>query len=440
MTSGLNILCPKRNKRLQTGWEGFFPYYAGFPELFARELLESAGLQQGAVVLDPWNGSGTTTYTASTLGLRSIGIDINPVMIVVARARLLAPTEADHLRPLAASILSQAKRTSCQLSPNDALLAWFTPRAAAFIRAVEENIRRSLVGNMTRSADGIHLDRISGTAATMYVALFGACRRLVAPYQSSNPTWLRVPKEDHDRIDPHISLIGRLFGSNVRGMAYALAARQHSETSNQLGQDDAASNITLADTAEMQLHADSVDFVLTSPPYCTRIDYTAATRIELAVLEPLLTTSARSLGRKMIGSTLAPAEGISVDPRWGNTCITFLDALYNHKSKASKGYYYKTHLDYFAKMSCSLRQVAQSLKPGGTAVLVVQDSYYKEIHNDLSQIISEISAPIGLALTRREDFRLRRSLSHIHPGRKNYVRAIQPTETVLCFQKEAGNA
>jgi hypothetical protein len=42
MVPRLHILSPKRNKQLQTGWEGFFPYYAGFPELFARELLQSS--------------------------------------------------------------------------------------------------------------------------------------------------------------------------------------------------------------------------------------------------------------------------------------------------------------------------------------------------------------------------------------------------------------
>jgi len=59
MAPRLRILSPKRNKRLQTGWEGFFPYYAGFPELFARELLRSAMLPCGAVILDPWNDTGT---------------------------------------------------------------------------------------------------------------------------------------------------------------------------------------------------------------------------------------------------------------------------------------------------------------------------------------------------------------------------------------------
>ena len=46
-------------------------------------------------MLDPWNGSGTTTYAAAQLGHSSIWLDLNPVMVIVARARLLSPSEAD---------------------------------------------------------------------------------------------------------------------------------------------------------------------------------------------------------------------------------------------------------------------------------------------------------------------------------------------------------
>ena len=84
MAKRLRIVSPKLNKRLQTGWEGFFPTTLA-PELFAHELLQSAKLSHGAVVLDPWNGSGTTTYTATSLGLSSIWIDLNAVMSIVAR-------------------------------------------------------------------------------------------------------------------------------------------------------------------------------------------------------------------------------------------------------------------------------------------------------------------------------------------------------------------
>lgn len=429
----LSIISPKRNKRLQTGWEGFFPYYAGYPELFATEILQTAKLRKGAVVLDPWNGSGTTTYAASGLGFDSVGIDLNPVMIIVARARLLPPSEADHLRPLAATILSHAHSAPPRLSDDDTLLAWFDEDTATFIRGIEQNIRRSLVGNMTKSPDGVKLDRISGTAATLYVALFAACRRLVAPFRSSNPTWLRLPKEDSDRLAATKFEVARLFGNNVRGMSAALAARQLELVAKDSPTSGSA-RIALSDTASMILEPETVDLVLTSPPYCTRIDYTAATRIELAVLGPLLNTSPRLLGRRMIGTTQVPSAPIEVDEDWGKTCARFLEALKRHPSKASGGYYYRTHLDYFDKMSRSMERIATALKPGARALMVVQDSYYKEIHNDLPTIIGEIGAAHGLRLKRREDFHLR-SMSDINPARLTYKRPGGATESVLCFSK-----
>lgn len=434
MAKRLRIVSPKRNKRLQTGWEGFFPYYAGYPELFARELLKSAKLPHSAVVLDPWNGSGTTTYTATSLGLNSIGIDLNPVMIIVARARLLPPSEADHLRPLAATILSHAHSTPPTLQPDDALLGWFDPATAAFVRGIEQNIRRSLVGSMTKSPDGVHLDRISGTAATLYVALFAACRRLVAPFRSSNPTWLRAPKPDDTRIAASKAAIARDFGNNVRGMSAALVEKREADQRQKRLPHPGDYKVSLSDTVAMDLAPGSVDFVLTSPPYCTRIDYTAATRIELAVLAPLLKTAERALGRQMIGSTQVPKGEIDVDEGWGETCLSFLAALKAHPSKASGGYYYRTHLDYFDKMNRSMQRLAVGLKAGGRAVLVVQDSYYKDIHNDLPTIITEIGAHHGLTLGQSKAFHLR-SMSDINPGRQTYVRPSGATESVLCFTK-----
>ena len=434
MAKRLRIVSPKRNKRLQTGWEGFFPYYAGYPELFARELLQSARLPDGALVLDPWNGSGTTTYTATSLGLNSIGVDLNPVMIIVARARLLPPSEADHLRPLAATILSYAHSAPPSLQPGDPLLSWFDAATAAFVRGIEQNIRRSLVGSMTKSPDEIHLDRISGTAATLYVALFAACRRLVAPFWTSNPTWLRVPKADEVRISATQASIARVFGDNVRGMTVALTTNRETSSGPKRAPHPGDCRVSLLDTVSMNLAADSVDFVLTSPPYCTRIDYAAATRIELAVLAPLLMTAERALAMRMIGSTQVPSRVIKIDETWGKTCITLLHAIKTHPSKASGSYYYRTHLDYFDKISQSMKRLAFGLKPGGGAVLVVQDSYYKDIHNDLPKIIAEIGAHHGLTLGQSKAFHMR-SISDINPGRQSYARPTGATESVLCFVK-----
>lgn len=122
---------------------------------------------------------------------------------------------------------------------------------------------------MTKSPDGIHLDKISGTAATLYVALFAACRKLVAPFRSSNPTWLRVPKETEARLAPPQITVARLFADNMRGMSAALATELDADLPIADTPRAGECKINLSDTAAMRLDAASVDFVLTSPPYCT---------------------------------------------------------------------------------------------------------------------------------------------------------------------------
>ena len=221
---------------------------------------------------------------------------------------------------------------------------------------------------MTVTPIGAKLDRISGLAATFYVALFAVCREFVAPFLSSNPTWLRRPKANQAKIEVPRDLIEARLLANLRGMALALSSRR-----DLLSNDHGAWEIRLKDTTTTTLPPESVDLILTSPPYCTRIDYSAATRSELAVLAPLAQVVPEELGRQMTGSTRVPMQEIHVSPTWGQRCCNFLEALRSHPSKASAGYYYRTHLDYFDKVARSISNLTQALKPNGVAILVVQD-------------------------------------------------------------------
>lgn len=430
MFDALIIQSPKRSLQAQQGWDGFFPYYAGYPESFARALLKSANLSKEAIILDPWNGSGTTTFSASQLGLVSKGFDLNPVMIVIARARLLPPSEADTLDSLARETVKGVRADRRILLPDDPLRWWFEPAAATVVRALERRIRGQLVGERTLTPDGVKLDHISGFAATFYVALFSVCRQMSARFRSSNPTWLRKPKADEGLIAADREAILSAFTANVKSMAVALAER-----STEAQKDHAAAELLLADTTSTAPSKNSIDMVLTSPPYCTRIDYSAATRIEFAVMYPLVDVKLEDLGRQMIGSTRVPHHEIVVNQAWGEICGRFISELKIHPSKASAGYYYKTHLDYFEKMARSLANLANGLKASGTAVLVVQDSYYKEIHNDLPGITTEMAAAAGLTLRRRVDFEFKRSMAGINPHARAYKRATGAVEAVLCFEK-----
>lgn len=415
---------------MQSEWEGFFPYYAGYPESFASEILKSAQLTNDAVVLDPWNGSGTTTSAAVKLGLTSIGFDLNPVMIVIARARLLAPSEADSIEPLAKEII-KASPSSSGCANDDPLRNWFGDSTADAIRSIEQSIRARLIGAMTVTPSGTHFERISGLAATFYVALFTVCRELTTRFRASNPTWIRLPRIKQARVGISSALLTKRLKKVLERMAQALANRATSLRVSEQG----TSDIRLANSTALSLSKDSIDFVLTSPPYCTRIDYTAATRIELALLHPLLNTPAIELSRQMIGSTRVPTAEIKSSQNWGASCKKFLEELRQHPSKASSGYYYRTHLDYFDKMARSITNISAGLKSGGCALLVVQDSYYKDIHNDLPSIIAEMAAASELDLRRRDNFKLTRSMSGINARSRTYRQEPSAIESVLCFKK-----
>lgn len=137
-----------------------------------------------------------------------------------------------------------------------------------------------------------------------------------------------MPKETEARLAPPQITVARLFADNMRGMSAALATELDADLAIADTPRAGECKINLSDTASMRLDAASVDFVLTSPPYCTRIDYTAATRIELAVLWPLLSTGARALGKQMIGSAQVPSALIEINDKWGRTCARFLEALW----------------------------------------------------------------------------------------------------------------
>lgn len=428
MFDSLIIESPKRKITSQSRSKEFFPYYAGFPESFAESIIRSANLASNSVIMDPWNGSGTTTTAAMKLGYNALGIDINPVMVMVARARNLPVSSIPELVAEANAIFTECPDKRIEVGVEDPLLQWFDVYSTQMLRGIEYRVRNKLLeSDLADQNQG--LDRYSCLASNLYVALFSTCRNLTAPFRSSNPTWLKLPKSSDPKICVSARELSSQLRSQVENIATTLRISNLSETMPE------RSSIFLGDSTHL-FKAEEIDLVLTSPPYCTRIDYTAATRVELAVIFPLLNRSREELSRDMVGSIKVPKTLIPPKESWGKMCNAFLNDLRTHTSKASSGYYYKTHIDYFDKLSRSLSMIGKSLKTGGGAIMVVQDSFYKELHNNVPQILQEMAAHEGMELRRREDFHQKNPISGINSKARKYGKPLGATESVLCFQKK----
>lgn len=80
------------------------PYYTMFPMAFPLKQLRRAHMEE--VVLDPFCGRGTTLFAARALGLRSVGLDANPVAAAIALAKLVAPDPQEIVAVASKMLLS----------------------------------------------------------------------------------------------------------------------------------------------------------------------------------------------------------------------------------------------------------------------------------------------------------------------------------------------
>jgi DNA modification methylase len=429
MCDHLLIENPKRRPPIALDRDEWFPYYAGFSSLFARKIIQSSGLGQGSTALDPWNGSGTSTAAAAISGYRAIGFDLNPVMAVVAKARLLPNVETPSVAPLLSEIMRKAgKQSAC--SDEDPLLTWFTPSAAAGIRSIERATHVLLV-SADQSQNSVEAaSRMSSIASFFYVALFRTVRQLLGRFKASNPTWVTRPASLRSRVRPNATEIRSAFKSQVRAMSVSIAAESIELLSAQ-----ADCIIEVASSESLPIPANSVDLVLSSPPYCTRIDYAVATSPELAVLGLKLGNQLRELRGKLIGTPTIQGTSHAPDPIWGTSCNAFLNKVGHHPSKAAKSYYYKTYTQYFAAIARSISEIGRCVKSGGNCIIVIQDSYFKGIRADLATMFTEIASASRLTLSRRIDFPMSRTLAHINTRSRLYRASSASVESVLCFTK-----
>ena len=372
------------------------------------------------------NGAGTTTTIGTSLGKSCAGLDLNPVMVVVAKAHLLVAAEKPSLGPLAHDILSKARET-VTMPDDDPLSLWLKKAPAQRLRAIERAIYRLLISpNDNNLVLGETVNNLSSLASFFYTALFRSVRSLVSLYCGSNPTWIKRPS-CADRLAVHARTIDRIFLSEVNWMAGSLAAHQNCLDNNSV------STVKLGSSAELPMSNGSVGLVLASPPYCTRIDYAVATRAELATLGYTEDAFDR-LRRELIGTTTVNKSCPAISQDWGGTCANFLSAVRNHRSRASETYYLKSHARYFQQLFTSIKELKRVLAPSGACLLVVQDSYYKEVHNDLPRIVMEMGEVVGLKPIRRVDFSVDSTFARVNPGSRTYRNTFNTTESVLCLE------
>ena len=81
----------RKSQTTQAALNGICPYFTMFPLAFPLNILKRRA-KEGALVLDPFCGRGTTNFAARLVGLNSLGVDSSPVAAAVTASKLVTTT------------------------------------------------------------------------------------------------------------------------------------------------------------------------------------------------------------------------------------------------------------------------------------------------------------------------------------------------------------
>lgn len=351
----------------------------------------------GAVILDPWNGSGTTAAACASLGIACHGYDINPVMIHLGRARSASEEHFAEAREAIATVQAQMS-------------------ASTTIELAELGIALRAVVPLTAWA-----------RSTVIAALFPFARAQMAAAKTKNPSWFK----SGEKLNTSPIGVDEFFTNWHRLLGELHAWR--TEGSTRLSAD---LTIELGDSRDPIGDGTKFDAVITSPPYLTRLDYVQATLPEYLLIKELDDVSdIKTLRNLMIGSPLTRGHVIHEAETLPGPIKEVISAIARHGSKASSSYYYRFFAGYFVDLQASIENISNVLKPQADACIVVQSSHYKEIEVDLGGAIIALGEKFGLHHQLTCDFDAKRSMSEVN-SRAHELARKPKNESAIFLKKD----
>jgi tRNA G10 N-methylase Trm11 len=312
-----------------THW--IYPYKGKFHPQMIRALLNIIGLQQGDTVLDPFIGSGTTAVEAQLLGINCIGIDISPLCVLQSKVK----TESIDVLPQIIELKEE----------------------------ITKRIKPSLF-----NTEGRTIDDVISSIPDEKVKNFYRMAKLVAI-------------SDNARRGKDFS---NAFLKNLEPMIASVG--DYVEIVKKLGLQLGKVDIKTADARNLPLDNESIDGIVTSPPYSIALDY--------------VTNDAHAL--KELGYNLSEIREEFVGVR-------------------GKG---RTRIDlYNEDMKKSLEEMFRVLKPKKYAVIVIGNATY------LGQEVKTVEFTIDYA--EKIGFKLVKNIDKIIFGLYN----VMQKENILIFKK-----
>lgn len=381
-------------------------------------------------MVDPFCGSGTVLLESLLMGRNAIGVDSNPLAQLISKVKTL-PIDADRLKK-SINRLKERIPNEPSIDPPDVvnLNYWFYPHVIKKLLRLWEAIQ------ITRNDD----------IKSFFLVCFSSCVRKVslADPRLSVPVRLRYgqyPKGHwlREKTDRHLSSLRQvdvleqfdaILENNYSRMISFKGLLPSGVKARVIGSDarELKSDIHLNGNKRVKVKDDSVDLVITSPPYVGAQKYIRSSSLSLGWLGLCNVCELRGLEEASLGREHHRKDSYKKQRPTG---VKSADRLIKELCSINplRGHIATT---YLLEMREALREISRVLKPGGYMVLVAANNQVCGREFETQKYLSLIAAEMGFTLALRliDDIRSRGLMT-----KRNRTASLITREWVMVFQK-----
>ncbi|MCK6568527.1 MAG: site-specific DNA-methyltransferase [Anaerolineales bacterium] len=389
----------------------WYRFVLSFPPHLVRDYLDNFDAKKNSVVLDPFCGTGTTLVESKRRGLLSFGTEANSFAHFASKVKTDWEISPDLLLTQSKEIAQSVLRKLRKQGINDETP--FTGKIDDLSLSQLPDDENKLI--LTGSISPLPLHKTIVLLETLkefeseriyqhqLLALANALVYKISNLHFGPEVGVGKPKSDVPVITSWLSEIEKM-ANDLRLVA---------------GNDHAQSNAKLADARNLNevLPENSVDIVITSPPYPNEKDYTRITRLESVVLGFINNKSdLRLLKKGLMRSNTRNVYKGDDDDKWveNNAEIQEIaNAIEARRIELGKtsGFeklYGKVTKLYFGGMARHLESLRPVLRPNARLAYVVGDqASYLRIMIRTGKILGDIAKELGYEVERIDLFRTR---------------------------------
>jgi DNA modification methylase len=405
------------NKESKFSW---FKYREGFSEKLVQYLIETFKPQPG-ILLDPFSGVGSSLFAASNLGWNAFGIELLPVGYFAIQARLTA--QEINLKIFNIVITEIKKTNFSDYYDSNYIFKHLAITSGAFSEFQEAE----LVGYISYCHQYITDDKIR--KILLYAAF---CILEDISYTRKDGQYLRWDTRSGRSKSKKEFSKGEIFKfrdavlKKINQIIYDLSSIDNviqldlfSDNSNtQITHKKTNIHIDQGSCLDIlpSLQNNNIDFIITSPPYINRYDYTRTYALELAFLG-CSEEDIKSLRQAMLSCTVENrdkrifleklyiginrySDFIEIDSIFKNQAalqevLTILDN-YKQEGVLNNINIVRMIRNYFYEMCFVIYELARILKPGGIIAMVNDNVQYAGEEVPVDIILSDFAESFGL--------------------------------------------